>query len=75
LALEPKLALNLVDACAKGHAEARDIKKVPKKVQTLFPVSGVRRWPEAWRHWPDYNLWDGWPPLICPQRCDGQQPI
>ena len=40
LALEPELALNLVDACAKGYAEARDIKKVPKEVQTLFPASG-----------------------------------
>lgn len=40
LALEPKLALNLVDACAKGNAEYRNIKKVPKDARTLFPASG-----------------------------------
>jgi hypothetical protein len=40
LALEPKLALNLVDACAKGYSEARDIKKVPNDARTLFPAAG-----------------------------------
>lgn len=40
LALEPELALNLVDACAKGYAETRDIKKVSKDARTLFPASG-----------------------------------
>ena len=39
LALEPDLALHLVDACAKGYAESRGIKKVPKESRTLFPVS------------------------------------
>lgn len=37
LALELDLALRLVDACAKGYAESRDIKKVPK--ESLFPAS------------------------------------
>ena len=36
LALEPNLALNLVDACAKGYAESRAIKKVSKDARTLF---------------------------------------
>jgi len=40
LALEPDLALNLIDACAKGYAESRDIKKVPNDARTLFPASG-----------------------------------
>ena len=40
LALEPELALNLVDACAKGYAESRDIKKVQKGARILFPASG-----------------------------------
>ena len=39
LALEPHLALRLVDACAKGYAESRDIRKVPREAQTLFPAS------------------------------------
>ena len=40
LALEPNLALNLVDACAMGHAEARDIQKAPKESRSLFAASG-----------------------------------
>lgn len=40
LALEPNLALNLVDACAMGHAEARDIQKAPKDSRSLFAASG-----------------------------------
>jgi hypothetical protein len=40
LALEPELALNLIDACAKGYAESREIKKVPEEARTLFPASG-----------------------------------
>jgi hypothetical protein len=40
LALEPNLALNLVDACAKGYADALKVKKVPKEQRTLFPASG-----------------------------------
>jgi hypothetical protein len=40
LALEPTLALNLVDASANGYAEALKIKKVPKEQRTLFPASG-----------------------------------
>lgn len=40
LALEPNLALNLVDACAKGYAESLGIRNVPKNTRTLFPVSG-----------------------------------
>jgi len=39
LALEPDVALRLVDACAKGYADSRDIKKVPKESRTLFTVS------------------------------------
>ena len=40
LALEPNLALNLVDACASGYADCLKIKKVPKEQRTLFPASG-----------------------------------
>ena len=40
LALEPDLALNLVDACATGYADALKIKNVPKEQRTLFPASG-----------------------------------
>ena len=32
LALEPELALSLVDACAKGFAESRDIRTNPEPV-------------------------------------------
>ena len=34
------MALNLVDACAKGYAEFLGIKKVPKEARTLFRTSG-----------------------------------
>src|SRR5688572_9236061 len=40
LALEPDLALRLVDACAKGYACSLDIRKVPKELRTLFPATG-----------------------------------
>ena len=39
LALEPELALHLVDACAKGYAESRAINNVPKESRILFPAS------------------------------------
>ena len=39
LALDPDLALHLVDACAKGHADSRHIRKLPKESRTLFPKS------------------------------------
>ena len=42
LALDPDLALHLVDACAKGHADSRHIRKLPKESRTLFPASGSK---------------------------------
>ena len=43
-ALQPELALNLVDACAKGYAETRAIKKVSKNWWSAFfcSVPGLR---------------------------------
>ena len=40
LALEPDLALSLINACAKGYAESRDILKMTKDARTLLRSSG-----------------------------------
>ena len=43
LALEPELALNLVDACAKGYAESREMGERAPALSQCDPGSGIRQ--------------------------------